>query len=73
MPTSRASSGKQPDWADLDRAGDGRGPDEHGTEPGEEQPDFADEHGSTTFSDEMPGGPEDARDGDSPSGLAGAD
>ena len=39
----------------------------------EPEPDFASEHQSLTFSDQMPGGPEHARDPDSPKGLAGAD
>jgi hypothetical protein len=39
----------------------------------EPEPDFASEHQSLTFADEMPGGPEHSRDPDSPKGLAGAD
>ena len=39
----------------------------------EPEPDFATEHQSLTFSDQMPGGPEHSRDPDSPKGLAGAD
>jgi hypothetical protein len=39
----------------------------------EPEPDFASEHQSLTFSDQMPGGPEHSRDPDSPKGLAGAD
>jgi hypothetical protein len=35
--------------------------------------DFAVEHKRATYADEMPGGPEHARDPDSPTGLAGAD
>ena len=41
-----------------------------GAEP---EPDFASEHQSLTFADQMPGGPEHSRDPDSPRGLAGAD
>jgi hypothetical protein len=39
----------------------------------EPEPDFASEHQSLTFADQMPGGPEHSRDPDSPKGLAGAD
>lgn len=35
--------------------------------------DFADEHSDTSFADEMSGGPESARDPDSPTGHAGMD
>jgi hypothetical protein len=41
--------------------------------PGEQEPDFASEHSSLTFADQLEGGPERARDPDSPKGLAGAD
>jgi hypothetical protein len=47
-------------------------PPEPDPEP-EPEPDFASDHQSLTFSDQMPGGPEHARDPDSPKGLAGAD
>jgi hypothetical protein len=47
-------------------------PPEAESEP-EPEPDFASDHQSLTFSDQMPGGPERARDPDSPKGLAGAD
>lgn len=39
----------------------------------ESEADFASEHSSLTFALEMPGGPEHARDPDSPKGFAGAD
>lgn len=39
----------------------------------EDEPDFASEHSSVTFADQLAGGPEGARDPDSPKGLAGAD
>ena len=35
--------------------------------------DFAAEHDEPTFAEELPGGPEGAREDASPSGLAGAD
>lgn len=38
-----------------------------------EEGDFAEEHRSATFADELPDGPERAKDPDSPNGLAGAD
>ena len=40
---------------------------------GESEPDFASEHSSLTFAYQLDGGPERARDPDSPKGLAGAD
>jgi hypothetical protein len=39
----------------------------------DEDPDFAAEHDDATFADEMPGGPEQARDPDSPEGQSGMD
>lgn len=36
-------------------------------------PDFAEEHTSPTFADQMPGGPEGQPEDASPKGLAGAD
>jgi hypothetical protein len=36
-------------------------------------PDFADEHTDTTFADELEGGPEGAREPESPRGLSGMD
>jgi hypothetical protein len=41
--------------------------------PPEPEPDFAAEHTSLTFADQMPGGPEGAREPESPRGLAGMD
>jgi hypothetical protein len=35
--------------------------------------DFADEHASATFADQMPGGPEGAAESESPEGYAGMD
>ncbi|MEN3310610.1 MAG: hypothetical protein V7603_6812 [Micromonosporaceae bacterium] len=50
------------------------------TEPGDtelddtlDDGDFAEEHTKPTYADEVPDGPEHARDPDSPRGLAGAD
>ncbi|TDE01485.1 hypothetical protein [Jiangella asiatica] len=37
-----------------------------------EDADFADEHSSTTFADEMPGGPEGVPEPESPTGRGGA-
>lgn len=37
----------------------------------DEDADFASEHESTTFADEMPGGPEGIKEPESPSGQAG--
>ncbi|GAA1751625.1 hypothetical protein [Luedemannella helvata] len=37
------------------------------------EPDFASEHSRVSFADQLEGGPEGARDPDSPKGLAGAD
>ncbi|GAA1792835.1 hypothetical protein GCM10009682_13390 [Luedemannella flava] len=37
------------------------------------EPDFAAEHSRVSFADQLEGGPERARDPDSPKGLAGAD
>ena len=37
------------------------------------EPDFASEHSRVTFADQLEGGPERARDPDSPKGLSGAD
>jgi len=42
-------------------------------EPDDDQADFADEHDDTTFADEVPDGPEHARDSDSPRGRGGMD
>lgn len=42
-------------------------------EQASEDGDFAEEHRSTTLADELPNGPERAKDPDSPIGLAGAD
>lgn len=39
----------------------------------EMEPDFAEEHTSATFADEIPGGPERAPEPESPRGLAGMD
>jgi hypothetical protein len=41
--------------------------------PRSENGDFAPEHQSATFSDQMPGGPEGLREDGSPRGLSGAD
>ena len=50
-----------------------REPDANRVNRPDEDPDFAAEHDSTTFADEMPGGPERAHDPDSPRGQAGMD
>jgi hypothetical protein len=46
---------------------------EHAPPPSspEQDADFADEHGSTTFSDELAGGPEGAKEPESPKGRGG--
>lgn len=38
---------------------------------GDEDADFADEHDDTTFSDELAGGPEGAKEPESPTGTGG--
>ena len=46
---------------------------EHAPPPsGAEDADFADEHDDTTFSDELAGGPEGAKEPESPKGTGGA-
>ena len=50
-----------------------REPDANRMNRPDEDPDFAAEHDSATFADDMPGGPERARDPDSPRGQAGMD
>jgi len=39
----------------------------------EPEPDFANEHDSTNFTNDTPGGPERVREAESPRGLAGED
>jgi hypothetical protein len=39
----------------------------------EPEPDFADEHDSTSYSGDLSGGPEGAREPESPKGVAGMD
>jgi hypothetical protein len=51
--------------APFQAAADGSAPDP--------EPDFADEHDSTNFTDELHGGPESVREPESPHGLAGED
>jgi hypothetical protein len=60
----RRNGAENPDWRGR-QGGPGQ------PAPPELEPDFADEHTSPTFADQMRGGPEGMREPESPRGLAG--